>query len=377
MMSVAGLTAAVPAFAQAEAPWWSGWYLGANVGATWGHPSLDRTISPGSGPVVIPPADLRLINTGTSQHSGAGVTGGIEGGYDYNMGGWLLGLEMDFAGLDHGKQRFTGYTSPINPARGYTVGSAANVDWMFTFRPRLGYTEGPWLLYITGGLAVGNGNVDAFINDNRTPQNRVSASRSGTEEGWVAGGGLGYALTDALSMKVEYLYADFGSRTETVVRPLATLSVRGAARPQIGRVGLDYHFGGPVHEEAPAYVPPPPAPPAAPTKYMVFFDFNKSDLTPEGRTIVDQAAANAGPAHATSITVTGHTDTVGSDAYNMRLSRRRAESVAAELEAKGVPSSGITLVAKGKRDLLVPTADGVREPQNRRVEIVYGGAPAS
>ena len=90
-----------------------------------------------------------------------------------------------------------------------------------------------------------------------------------------------------------------------------------------------------------------------------------------------QAAANAGPAKVTRLTVTGHTDTVGSDAYNMRLSRRRAESVAAQLEKDGVPSSEIAIVAKGKRDLLVPTADGVKEPQNRRVQIVYDGGAAS
>jgi outer membrane protein OmpA-like peptidoglycan-associated protein len=110
---------------------------------------------------------------------------------------------------------------------------------------------------------------------------------------------------------------------------------------------------------------------------MVFFDFNRSDLTPEAVRVVDQAAANAGPAYATEITVTGHTDTVGSDAYNMRLSRRRAESVAAELEKRGVASSEIEIVAKGKRDLLVPTGDGVREPQNRRVQIVYGSGSTS
>jgi len=79
----------------------------------------------------------------------------------------------------------------------------------------------------------------------------------------------------------------------------------------------------------------------------------------------------------TQLTVTGHTDTVGSDAYNMRLSRRRAESVAAQLEKDGIPSSEISIVAKGKRDLLVPTADGVKEPQNRRVQIVYDGGPTS
>ena len=110
---------------------------------------------------------------------------------------------------------------------------------------------------------------------------------------------------------------------------------------------------------------------------MVFFDFNKSDLTAQAAKIVDQAAANAASAKATTLSVTGYTDTVGSDAYNMRLSRRRAESVAAKLEKDGVPASEIAIVAKGKHDLLVPTADGVKEPQNRRVTIVYGGNAAS
>jgi len=139
-------------------------------------------------------------------------------------------------------------------------------------------------------------------------------------------------------------------------------------------------FGG--EQEAAPYTPPPvvaPAPAPAPVarSYLVFFDFDKSDLTSDATAIVDQAAKNAGPAKVTEITVTGHTDTVGSDAYNMRLSKRRAESVAAQLEKDGIPSSEIVLVAKGKRDLLVPTKDGVREPQNRRVQIVYGGGAAS
>ena len=109
----------------------------------------------------------------------------------------------------------------------------------------------------------------------------------------------------------------------------------------------------------------------------MFFDFNKSDLTPQALSIVNDAAKNAGPAKVTKLEVTGHTDTVGSDAYNMRLSRRRAESVAAQLEKDGIPASEIEIIAKGKRDLLVPTADGVKEPQNRRVQIVYQGGPTS
>ncbi len=149
--------------------------------------------------------------------------------------------------------------------------------------------------------------------------------------------------------------------------------------PRMYGFSLKYRFEPSKDEPAPAtaYVAPPVvAPMAAPKSYLVFFDFNKSDLTPAAVTIVGQAAANAGPAKVTQLTVTGHTDTVGSDAYNMRLSRRRAESVAAQLEKDGIPSSEIEIVAKGKRDLLVPTADGVKEPQNRRVQIVYGGAGA-
>jgi len=151
--------------------------------------------------------------------------------------------------------------------------------------------------------------------------------------------------------------------------------------PQMYGFTLKYRFGGPSEPEAePApYTPPPVAAPApaVPHSYLVFFDFNKSDLTPQAVTIVDQAAKNAETTKVTQLTVTGHTDTVGSDAYNMRLSRRRAESVAAQLEKDGIPSSEIEIVAKGKRDLLVPTADGVKEPQNRRVQIVYSGGPTS
>ncbi len=128
---------------------------------------------------------------------------------------------------------------------------------------------------------------------------------------------------------------------------------------------------------APYFPPAVQAPAPAPKSYLVFFDFNKSDLTPQATDIVDTAAKNASAAKVTQLTVTGHTDTVGSDAYNMRLSRRRAESVAAQLEKDGIASSEIEIVAKGKRDLLVPTGDGVREPQNRRVQIVFDGGPGA
>jgi iron complex outermembrane receptor protein len=151
-------------------------------------------------------------------------------------------------------------------------------------------------------------------------------------------------------------------------------------RQIMGTVAYSFEAGSEPEATTGAYTPPPaqaPAPAPVAHSYMVFFDFNKSDLTPDAVKIVGQAAANAGPAKVTKIDVTGHTDTVGSDAYNMRLSKRRAESVAAELEKDGVPASEIAIYAKGKHDLLIPTGDGVKEPQNRRVQIVYAVGPTS
>jgi OOP family OmpA-OmpF porin len=116
--------------------------------------------------------------------------------------------------------------------------------------------------------------------------------------------------------------------------------------------------------------PPPPAPAPEAQTSLVFFDFNSAVLTPEARAIVRTAATNARRGTPTRIEVTGHADKSGPDAYNLRLSQRRAEAVQALLVSEGVGASNIGVAAKGEADPLVPTPDGVREPQNRRVEIV-------
>ena len=106
--------------------------------------------------------------------------------------------------------------------------------------------------------------------------------------------------------------------------------------------------------------------------YLVFFDFDSSHLTPEARQVVASAAADALQGKTTRIDVTGHTDRAGSVQYNQALSVRRGESIRRELVADGVADSLIAVKGVGESDPLVPTADGVRELQNRRVEILYG-----
>jgi hypothetical protein len=113
----------------------------------------------------------------------------------------------------------------------------------------------------------------------------------------------------------------------------------------------------------------------APGRYLVFFAWDQATLTEADGQIISQAVEEYRRTGAVQITATGHTDTSGSAAYNLELSLRRAEAVANELIRQGVPATEISTVGQGEEDLLVPTADGVREPRNRRVEIVVPQPP--
>jgi len=106
--------------------------------------------------------------------------------------------------------------------------------------------------------------------------------------------------------------------------------------------------------------------------YIVFFDFDKSDITAEAATILNSAVtayANCGSAN---VMLAGHTDRAGSVKYNIGLAERRNASVRSYLNGRGIPDGRITGEAFGESQPRVPTADGVREAQNRRVEVTYG-----
>src|SRR5215472_15830384 len=136
---------------------------------------------------------------------------------------------------------------------------------------------------------------------------------------------------------------------------------------------------------APAYyrpLPPPPpaygpAPAAAPAplasqgrSFRVFFEFDKASLTREGERVVRDAAEAYRRTGTARVEVTGYTDLSGTPQYDMGLSKRRADTVRAALVAQGVPTNSISESWRGKQNPLVSTADGVREPQNRRVDII-------
>jgi outer membrane protein OmpA-like peptidoglycan-associated protein len=207
-------------------------------------------------------------------------------------------------------------------------------------------------------------------------QTRESGAITGTKGGVAGQGILGasFPIADVpgLSFTAEYRFmTNFENKT---FHSGGGTSVKlGPQYNHAGLLGLRYAFGAPAMEMAPAAAEPAPvvAPAPAPARtYLVFFDWDKSDLSTRARQIISEAAANAAKVKVTRIEVSGHADLSGTHAYNLGLSKRRADAVAAELVRLGVPKDEIVVQAFGDTHPLVPTAPGVREPQNRRVEIV-------
>jgi hypothetical protein len=128
--------------------------------------------------------------------------------------------------------------------------------------------------------------------------------------------------------------------------------------------------------------PPPPAQvavqpaPTAPNNYMVFFDWDRANISPQADGVIQQAAQAHRNGGMPPVSVTGHADKSGANDYNMALSLRRANAVKDGLVRAGVGAQAISVAGRGEEQPLVATADGVREPQNRRVEISMSGGQA-
>lgn len=182
--------------------------------------------------------------------------------------------------------------------------------------------------------------------------------------------GLNYAVGQQTDLFVNYRYLRI-SDPDFDFRPLVGTVSGDDVVKHTATIGLRYRFGAapvpaPMVEAPP---PPPAAEPMVPREFIVFFGHNKSNLTAEALTVIRQAADAAKQFGSASILVVGHADRSGSDSYNQRLSLRRGDAVKGALVSEGVSAGAISVSGKGESDPMVPTADGVREPQNRRVHI--------
>ena len=361
---------------------WGGPYVGLGIGGAWGQlPGKVGVGATAAGGVPGSPA----VAAGTRHLYGstdATVIGGGQAGYNWQLNNFLLGVEGDI----NGGGLSTTTTVPAGGVGGIAGGSnfKASSDFNASIRGRVGYAWNQWLFYGTGGVAFADTNLKANFAGGTAPDGTVvpgsHSSKSTTLMGPTYGGGVEYAVAPNVSVGAEYRYTDYGHASFNLGN-VGTTGAGGAVAtaPASGTVGLrdntvmlkvNYHFvqPPPPPPPMPAAMPAPP-PPAAPRVFIVFFDWDKDVVTPEGEKVIEQAAAAYKSGAPVQLQVTGYTDRSGSPAYNQRLSERRANNVARALAALGVPQNQMSVSGRGENDNRVPTAAGVREPQNRRVEI--------
>jgi OmpA-OmpF porin, OOP family len=272
----------------------------------------------------------------TSNTLGAGFAVGGKAGYDF------VGPRVELEALYRNNQA-SGFVSYPNGTAAFVNGQINQVSVManllYDFMPGAMITP-----FVGAGAGV------AFVDPSISP----GCTMCSTQFAYQGIVGLGYNATQNLRIDLDGRYYGTSNPGQYQNQNIAVM------------LGLTYKFGQP---ETVATMAPAPAAPSAPS-YMVFFDWDQSNLSAQAISTIHQVSAAYKQKGSARVTATGHTDKSGPDDYNMALSLRRANAVKDALVRDGVPATAIAVVGRGESQPLVPTADGVREPQNRRVEIV-------
>ena len=359
---------AAPVFAcpfAAKAQPVTGIYVGLGAGANW---LQDQSVGSNSG---------NIGKAGRKLTYDTGVAG--VGSIGYGLGNGLR-VELEGNFRDNGINQFHGTPFPSS-ASGEVQSYGAMVNALYDFNVGL-----PWMYpYVGVGAGWAHNKAENLLATNSSVPYYFKTDGENDNFAYQAILGAAFPLpwVPGLSLTAEYRFysepnpGSFG-RGVTAPTPYPGGPVTHANNKlelnsdynHSVMIGLRYAFN-----VAPPPPPPAPAPVAAPApapsrSYLVFFDWDRADLTDRARQVIAEAAQNSSRVQYTRIEVNGYTDTSGTPQYNQRLSIRRAQSVQAELIRDGVPGNAIDIHGYGETHLLVATGPGVREPQNRRVEIV-------
>jgi outer membrane protein OmpA-like peptidoglycan-associated protein len=343
-LRAAAAVVALPVLAQAQPV--TGLYLGAGIGGNY----LDQTDIIGS-----TAADKALVGSGLSAEFSWGYVGVLSLGWGFGNG-----LRAEIEG-NYRSNDVSDFKVPDVASSGKGTATSYGAMANLLYDINLGGALGGLTPYVGAGVGYIWHDYDAVGNQFNT----ISGDNGNWGGQAIAGLSLPISAVPGLAVTAEYRFMmTSGHEISTILAggdgKATSFDVDNVNHSLL--IGLRYAFNAaPVVAAA--------APVAAARTFLVFFDWSKADLTDRARQIIGEAATARGQG-VTRIEVNGFTDRSGPADYNMGLSQRRANAVAAELVRRGVPRNEIVTRGFGEENNLVPTADGVREPQNRRVEII-------
>jgi outer membrane immunogenic protein len=242
-----------PAYAKKPVPapapvyTWNGFYVGGNTGyaSASSDPSTTTIFTPADYWDILSVPQVNAAGTGSvSPH---GFVGGVQAGYNWQTGAWVLGTEVDFESFHLNASRTAGATY-LCCAGSFLMTQTTSADWLFTARARLGWAADNWLFYGTGGLAVTDLSHQSVFSDTFGAAENVNDST--TKAGWAAGAGIEYAFLTNWRVRGEFLYVSFGSVTSTSI--LGPVAIVGCSctpmfhsanlNVDIARLGVNYKF---------------------------------------------------------------------------------------------------------------------------------------
>jgi outer membrane immunogenic protein len=205
---------------------WTGFYVGADIGGSWGNANL-----------WVPGTGLYSFSHNANNN---GVIGGGFIGYNYQFGNFVLGVQGEFDGTGTGNSR---YTAAAVGGRGIVYESSFNQNWIASIDGRLGFAMDRTLLYVIGGVAWDS----AAGHITNTFNNLGWTTGSNTRTGYDFGGGIEYAFTNNWTGRIEYRYYNFGTTNYAFTTDtfLGNTYTRTTLTNNVVRVGLAYKFGAP------------------------------------------------------------------------------------------------------------------------------------
>ncbi len=336
-----GAVTAVACSGAASAANFNGWYLSLEGGANW-VADWDVLVNPAT------PATASF-DTGWAVLASVGYAFG---------GNWRTEFEVGYR--SNNLDTITSGAPPPGPTTGDLWEGSFMVNALYDIR-----------LGDKLGLSLGVGAGADFAELDLT-----TATSQGSDDDWNFAyqgiAGLNYAIGRQTSAFINYRY--FRAHEPDFILAASggpTLNGDDFQKHTV-TLGLRYALASPqvMADVPPPYSQPPAVEPAGPARqFIVFFGFNKYNLTTAALRVIAEAVIAAKENGSATVIITGHTDTVGGGDFNQRLSMRRSNAVKAEMVRQGVSPAGISTTGRGENELLVQTADNVKEPQNRRATI--------